>query len=54
MASNTLFQYKAQISRFKPRYFVGYTNYHLTKESVLERKRISNTSVYRTLIQGET
>lgn len=43
-----------KISRFKTRYFVGYTNYHLTKESALERKRNGNTSVYRTLIRGET
>lgn len=49
-----LFYARRKISRFKPRYFVGYTNYHLTKESVLERKRNGNTSVYRVLIRDET
>lgn len=45
---------RLKISRFKPRYFVGYTNYHLCKESALERKRNGNKSVYRVLIRGET
>lgn len=49
-----LFYAIRKISRFKPRYFVGYANYHLRKESVLERKRKVNTSVYRILIRGET
>lgn len=49
-----LFNAIRKISRFKPRYFVGYTNYHLWKESGLERKRNGNTSVCRTLIRGET
>lgn len=49
-----LFNARCKISRFKPRYFVGYTNYHLCKESVLKRKRNGNTSVYRILIRGET
>lgn len=49
-----LFYARRKISRFKPRYFVGYTNYHLRKESALERKRNGNTSVYRVLIRGET
>lgn len=43
-----------KIRRYKPRYFFGYTNYHLCKESVLERKRNGNTSVYMALIRGET
>lgn len=45
---------RSKISRFNPRYFAGYKNYHLRKESVLERKRNGNTSVYRVLIRGET
>ena len=49
-----LFYARRKIRRFKPRYFVGYTNYHLWKESVVKRKRNGNTSVYRTLIRGET
>lgn len=49
-----LFNARCEIRRYKPRYFVGYTNYHLCKESALERERISNTSVYRVLIRGET
>ena len=48
------FHSKRKIRRFNPRYFVGYTNYHLCKENALERKRNSNTSVYRALIRGET
>ena len=48
------FQARRKISRFKPRYFVGYTNYHICKENALERKRNGNTSVYRALIRGET
>ena len=48
------FQPRRKISRFKPRYFVGYTNYHLLEENVVKRKRNSNTSVYRALIRGET
>ena len=48
------FQARSKISRFKPRYFVGYTNYHLWGESVVKRKRNGNTSVYRALIRGET
>lgn len=48
------FQSRRKTSRFKPRCFVGYTNYQLNKESALERKRNGNTSVYRTLIRGET
>lgn len=48
------FQARCKISFFKQRCFVGYTNYYLRKESVLERKRNGNTSVYRTLIRGET
>lgn len=44
------FQSRRKIRRFKPRYFVGYTNYHLWGENALERKRNGNTSVYRTLI----
>lgn len=49
-----LFNERCKINRFNPRYFVGYTNYHLCKENALERKRNGNTSVYRTLIRGET
>lgn len=49
-----LFNSRRKISRFKPRYFVRYTNYHLPKENALERKRNANTSVYRVLIRGET
>lgn len=49
-----LFYARCKISRFKPRYFVGYTNYHLCEESSLERKIDGNTSVYRVLIRGET
>ena len=49
-----LFNSIRKISRFKPRYFVGCTNYHLRKESALERKRNGNTSVYRALIRSET
>lgn len=49
-----LFNERCKISRFKPRYFAGYTNYHLCEESVLERKRNANTSVCRVLIRGET
>lgn len=49
-----LFNAIRKISRFKPLYFVRYTNYHLTKESALERKRNRDTSVYRVLIRGET
>lgn len=49
-----LFNERCKISRFKPRYFVGYTNYHLHKESALEQKRNGNTSVYMALIRGET
>lgn len=49
-----LFNAIRKISRFKKRYFVGYANYHLCKECVLERKRNVNTSVYRALIRGET
>ena len=48
------FQSRRKISRFNPRYFAGYTNYHLCKENALERKRNGNTSVYRALIRGET
>ena len=48
------FQSIRKISRFKPRYFVGYTNYHLWEESVVKRKRNGNTSVYKALIRGET
>ena len=48
-----LFQSRRKISRFNPRYFVGYTNYHICKENALERKRNGNTSVYRALIRGE-
>lgn len=43
-----------KIIRFKPRYFVGYTNYHICKENALELERNGNTSVYRALIRGET
>lgn len=49
-----LFYARRKISRFKPRYFVRYTNYRLLKESALGRKRNGNTSVYRVLIRGET
>ena len=49
-----LFYARRKISRFKPQYFVGYTNYHLCKENALERKRNGNMSVYRALIRGET
>lgn len=49
-----LFYARLKISRFKQRYFVRYTNYHLCEESALERKRNSNTSVYMALIRGET
>lgn len=49
-----LFNARRKISRFKPRYFVGYTNYRLLKENALKRKRKGNTNVYRTLIRGET
>lgn len=49
-----LFYDRRKISRFKPQYFVGYTNYHLPKENALERKRNWNTSVYRVLIRGGT
>ena len=48
------FQSMRKISRFKPRYFVGYTNYRLLKENALKRKRNGNTSVYRALIRGGT
>ena len=48
------FQARRKISRFKPRYFAGYTNYHICKEDALERKRNGNTSVYRALIRGGT
>ena len=48
-----LFYARRKISRFKPRYFVGYTNYHILGESVVKRKRNGNTSVYRALIRGE-
>ena len=48
------FQSRRKIRRFKPRYFVGYTNYHLWEESVVKRKRNGNTSVYMILIRGET
>ena len=47
------FQSMRKISRFKPRYFVGYTNYRLLKENALKRKRNGNASVYRALIRGE-
>ena len=43
-----------KIRRYKPRYFIVYTNYHLRKENALERKRNGNTSVYRALIRGKT
>lgn len=49
-----LFCANRKISRFKPRYFIGYTNYHLRKESALERKINGTTSVYGVLIRGET
>ena len=49
-----LFYARRKISRFKPRYFVGYINYHLWEESVVKRKRNGNTSIYRALIRGET
>lgn len=45
---------RLKIRRFKPRYFSGYTNYHLWGESVVKRKRNGNTGVYRALIRGET
>ena len=48
------FQSRRKISRFKQRYFIGYTNYHLWEESVVKQKRNGNTSVYRALIRGET
>ena len=48
------FQSRRKIRRFKPRFFIGYTNYHICKENAIERKRNGNTSVYRTLIRGET
>ena len=48
------FESRRKIIRFKPLYFVGYTNYHICKENALERKRNGNTSVYRELIRGET
>lgn len=48
------FQSRRKIRRFKPRYFVGYTNYYLCKENALERERNGNTSVYRALIRSET
>lgn len=51
--SSESFQARRKISRFKPRYFVGYTNYHLWEENALERRRNGNTSVYRALIRGE-
>lgn len=49
-----LFYARRKISRFKPRYFVGYINYHLRKENALERKINGNTSVYKVLIRSET
>ena len=49
-----LFYARLKISRCKPRFFVGYTNYYLCKENALKRKRNVNTSVYRALIRGET
>lgn len=49
-----LFYARRKIRRFKPRYFVGYTNYHLWEENALKRKRNGNTSVYRALIRSET
>lgn len=49
-----LFNARRKISRFKPRYLFRLTSYRLHKESSLERKRISNTSIYRELIRGET
>lgn len=49
-----LFNARRKMSSFKPRYFVGYTNYHICKESTLERKINGNTGVYRVLIRGET
>ena len=48
------FQARRKISRFKPRNFAGRTNHHIYEENSLERKRNGNTSVYRTLIRGET
>lgn len=48
------FYARRKISRFKPRYFVGYTNYRLLEENVLESKRSGNMSVYMALIRGET
>lgn len=47
------FHSKRKIRRFNPRYFVGYTNYHLCKENAVKRKRNGNTSVYMALIRGE-
>lgn len=49
-----LFCAGCKIRRYKPRYFIGYTNYHIHKENALERKINGNTSVYRVLIRGET
>lgn len=49
-----LFNAIRKIRRFKPRYFVGCTNYHFEKENALERKRNGNTGVYRVFIRGET
>lgn len=49
-----LFNERCKISRFKPRYFIGYTNYRIRKENALERKINGNTSVYRALIRGGT
>lgn len=49
-----LFYARLKISRCKPRFFVGYTNYNICKENALERKINGNTSVYRALIRGET
>lgn len=48
------FQSRCKIRRYKPFSCLRYTNYQLNKESALERKRNGNTSVYRTLIRGET
>ena len=45
---------RRKISRFKPRCFVGYTNYRLLKENAIKRKRNGNTSVYMALIRSET
>ena len=49
-----LFYERRKIRRFKPRYFVVYTNYHIWEESVVKRERNGNTSVYMALIRGET